>query len=153
MTNKLVQKRRAGGFTLIEVVVTVALVSFMGISILGALAFGAHQKQSIRERNGALRAAADVMETVKRTHFSQLRRETFQGVMLDDGTLRGNRGRVRGDVSLRFFTTDDVEVGLPNSPVPLDLSMLRVEVEVTWSPSGRNSNKQQTERIVTLLAP
>lgn len=147
------KKKGLRGFTLVEVVVAVALVSFMGVSILGALAFGAYQKQSIRERNGAMRAAADIMETVKRTHFSQLESRTFQNIILDDSSKRGNPRNVTGTATLRFFNMDDQEVGISGSPIPLDLSMLRVEVEVTWQAAGRRARDQQSEILVTLLAP
>ncbi|MCC5875902.1 MAG: prepilin-type N-terminal cleavage/methylation domain-containing protein [Candidatus Sumerlaeia bacterium] len=153
MGNSMSKRKGFRGFTLVEVVVAVALVSFMGVSILGALAFGAYQKQSIRERNGAMRAAADIMETVKRTHFSQLQSRTYQDVILDDSSKRGNPINVTGTATLRFFTMDDEEVGITGSPIPLDLSMLRVEVEVTWRGVGRSSRDVQSEILVTLLAP
>lgn len=144
-------KKRA--FTLVEVIITALLVLFMSVSIMGALAFGAYQKQAIRERNGAIRVAADLMESVKRTNFALLEAQTFDSVVIDDRGTETDGDNVVGVVTLRFFDENDNEVGTAASPMPLDLSMVRVEVTVSWNPVGFRSRTTETERLVTLLAP
>jgi type II secretory pathway pseudopilin PulG len=146
--------RKNKGFTLIEVVITVALVAFMGISILGAIAFGTYQKQAIRERNGALRAASDLIESAKRSHFSTLARRDLLNVVIDDrGSRRSQAGDVLADISMRFFLENGTEVGIPGTPIPLNLSMVRAEVVVTWVPAGKGRGSLKTETLSTLMAP
>lgn len=140
-------------FTLVEVLITVVLVVFMSVSIMGALAFGAYQKQSIRERNGAIRVAADLMESVKRTNFAYLEAQTFNDVVIDDRGTATTSDNITATVTLRFFDEDDNEVGTASTPMPLDMSMVRVEVTVTWNPVGFRSRTTESERLITLLAP
>lgn len=143
-------RRRA--LTLVEVVITIAIVALSAIAILGTLSAGAYQQQSIRERNGAMRAAGDVMETTKNRLFRTLQAGDIDVVIDDRGTANPGDD-VRGVARLRLFDANGNEVGIPGSPVPTDRSMLRVEVEVEWTPAGRRVAGPRSVTLASLLAP
>jgi hypothetical protein len=105
-------------------------------------------QQATRERNGALRAAADTIESTKRVLFASLQ-PTTQTVVLDDRGTAETTDDVTGTMQILFYDTE----GNPLATVPLDLSMVIVEARVSWNPAGRRSTAVQTVSLRTLLAP
>lgn len=145
--------RTRRGVSLVEVMITVAIVAVSGLSIVFSLMTGMHLEQSIREQNGAIRVAADTLEGSKREFFANLSSRTINNVVIDDRGTARTGDDVVGTATLRYFTADGTEVGIVGSPMPLELEMVRVEATVTWSPAGRGRARQQTIMLSTLLAP
>ncbi len=153
--------RHNRGLTLVEVMITVTIVAILGLAILSTLIFGIHVKQAIRERNGASRVAADLMESTRRIPFANLSKQTFTDVVIDDrGTTDKTSDDVTATVNLQFFDLDEneatetwTEVGTVANPVPLDRSMIKAQVSVVWQPAGRRKSETQTFVISSLLSP
>ena len=144
---------RRAAFTLVEVVLTIAIVSVTGIAIIAAIAYGVQIEEQIHERNGATRVAADLLESTKKTLFQKLESKTMNDVPIYDRGTPETTDDVKGTVTLQFYDTAGNKVGTDANPIPLDLSMLRADVRVTWNPAGRRHNDAQTVQIQTLLAP
>ena len=148
-TRHLLRRR---GFTLIEIMITVLIVSIAGLAIISSLIFGIFMRQSIRERNGAMRVAADVIESTKKRLFAELSQTTLNAIVIDDRGTTRDSDDIRGTAVLRLFTTDGTEVGISGSPIPTDRPMLRAEVTVTWFSPGWRGGEQMIV-LQTLLAP
>ncbi|MEQ8822192.1 MAG: type II secretion system protein [Sumerlaeia bacterium] len=145
---------RQQAFTLVEALITMFIVAFIGMGVMASMMYGMYLQQSIRERNGAQRVAAETLESAKRQLFQNLERQVFQDVVIDNrGTPDEASDDVTGTVSLRFYTEDGTEVGVTGRPIPLDRSMLEVRATVAWQPSGRMSSRPQQISISTLMAP
>jgi len=140
-------------FTLIEVLMTLLIVSVAGMGIIASLAYGIYLKKSIRERNGAIKAASSVLEQTKRTFFDNLGKRTLNDVVIDDAGSPETEDDVTATVTLSFWDMGGNEVGTELAPLPEDRSMVEARVEATWSPSGRRSSSTQTITLKTLLAP
>lgn len=150
---KRLKRPRGNAFTLVEVLITIAIVSIAGTAIISSLIFGVYMRQSIRERNGAMRAAADVMESTKKRLFGELRQMDFDTILIDNRGTVDTSDDIMGTASLRFFDRSGNEVGTSSVPMPMDLSLVRAEVIVEWNPPGRRSSTTQSVVLATLLAP
>jgi type II secretory pathway pseudopilin PulG len=159
--------------TLAEVLITITIVSVVGLSIMASLQAGIYFQQSIREENGATRAAADLIDEVRKELFSRLENRRVDVLIDDRGTaLTGDD--LRGIAELRFYAPVNGEyfdedgqylneVGLTEGSLPTDLTMLIVEVTVKWNRAGRIqtgatfvSDDEEFDREVvlsSLLAP
>jgi len=158
--------------TLMEVMVTVVIVSMVGLAILASIQAGVYFQQSIREENGATRAAADILDMTRKELFSSLRYTEFDNVLIDNrGTARLDDNIV-GEAELRFFAPfpdgryydsdgNRNEVGI-GQPLPGGLTMVLAEVSVRWSRAGiirtgqRFGEDGEFDRevvLATLLAP
>lgn len=140
------------GFTLAEVLITSAIVSVAGLAIIAAIVDGVYFQQSIRERNGALRVAADQLESAKRELFGSLQSRT-EPVTIDDRGTAQAADNVNATATLRFFLPNGNEVGVSGAPLPDDGSMVIVESRVEWNPAGRQSSRTQTVVLTTTLSP
>ncbi|MDK2972835.1 MAG: hypothetical protein PWP23_2590 [Candidatus Sumerlaeota bacterium] len=148
----LLPLRRA--FTLAEVLITVAIVAVAGLAIISSLTAGVYFQQSIREENGALRLATDVIEASKRELFRDLERQIINPVTIDDRGTPETDDDVTGRAELRFYRIDGTEVGIPGGPpIPGEGTMIRVEATVRWAPAGRRHSKVQEVTLASLLAP
>ena len=144
---------RRQAFTLVELMITVAIVSFAGTSIILSIMFGIYLKQSIRERNGAARVAGTALEETKKKLLQRLSYERRTDIVIDDRGTATTADDVRGTLDLRLFDENGNEVGVAGSPIPLNRSMLMVEATVTWAPAGRRAQRTQQLVMHSLLAP
>lgn len=154
--------RRA--MTLAEVLIAATIITVSGLSIMASIQTGILFQQSIREENGATRAAADMLDRTRRELFFRLE-STQQEVVIDDRGTPRIEDDIMGTATIRFyapdangnfFDSDDQylnEVGIAGSPIPFDLSMLMAEVTVRWNRIGRVSSTEREAVLSTLLAP
>ncbi|MCB2154349.1 type II secretion system GspH family protein [bacterium] len=152
---------RARGFTLIEVMVTVGIVAIVGLAIVAGITYGVVIQQNIKERNSAMRAAAEVIEETKRTPFFSLAPITYtkNDVPLDPVVTLDDRGTVSTDddvlaesITLRFYNTDGTAATTPINERKLVVAKARVQ----WRGAGRKADSPedyQQVMITTLLAP
>lgn len=139
---------RRHGLTLVEVMVTVIIVTLVGLSILASIQAGIYFQQSIREENGATRQAADIIDQIRREMFFRLQYQEIDNIVIDDRGTTRTSDDILGVAEIRFYAPDTDgryidgdgqyirEVGLPGSPIPIDLSMLLAEVSVRWNRAG-----------------
>jgi type II secretory pathway pseudopilin PulG len=150
--------------TLAELLIAATIITMAGLSIVASIQTGILFQQSIREENGATRAAADIIDRTRRELFFRLQSFDEEVVVDDRGTERTDDD-ILGTAVIRFYAPDAngnyfdangqylQEVGIPGSPIPFDLSMLMVDVTVTWNRIGRLSNTEREVMLSTLLAP
>jgi len=148
---------RRRGISFAEVLITVAIVAMVGIGIILSLAMGAYMQQSIRERNGAMRIATELLESSRRELFERLATST-RTVVIDDRGTADQGDDVRGQARVRFFLVGagsevEKEVGTSTKPVPLDGSALRAVVTVAWTPAGRFGGGSREVRLSSLVSP
>jgi prepilin-type N-terminal cleavage/methylation domain-containing protein len=65
-------RRRQGGFTLVEVILALALLGTVMISISGLFVLGARQLKSGRAQSSALSVGRDIMEEMHGWHYDRL---------------------------------------------------------------------------------
>ncbi len=128
------------GFTLVELIVTVAVVSIIAVSILAILQTGLFIVGDDKARNGALALAEDMLELVKNLPYDQV--GTVNGVpagaLLQSETRTANNIPYTLTTEIRYI--DDVLDGIaPLDTAPQDYK--RVRVEASWNSrlSGKGS--------------
>jgi prepilin-type N-terminal cleavage/methylation domain-containing protein len=152
------------GFTLIEIMVTGLIITACGLSIMMSINAGIMFQQSIREENGALRAAADLLDRTRRELTFRLE-PWEQAVVIDNRGTLTREDDLMGTARIRFFAPDENgdylnaagqyirEVGTATDPIPMDLTMLMAEVTVTWNRIGRLSSTERQITLSSFLAP
>jgi len=141
---------------------TVAIVAIVALAIMAGLMVGIELRQATRERRGAMRAAADMMETTRREllQFLEWRSET---VLIDDRGTPGNTSDdVTGTAYLEFYDLDGNEIGTTDNPIippttdedaVLALPTIRVVVTVRWNPAGILGPDERQVDLSSLRAP
>ena len=148
MINRLKSdKRRA--VTLMEIAVTIFLVTLIGCGIICSLMYCRRYSQMERERSGSMRAAARKMEELKRTLFAQLEPGTESVVIDDNRTPQDTSDDVHGTLTVTFKSKD----GTVLNTWPPDDNRIRVEIDVTWHPAGSLSRKTLRQRLYSYLTP
>ena len=145
-------KKVAAGFTLIELMFTVAITAIAGLGTLFALQYGLSVQQSVAERNNAQRAAGDLIESTKRRFYADLTPGDVTLVIDDNGTPNNTDDNLNGTATLSFFTLDGTQVGISGSPMPTDSQALEARVVVTWNSVALRGDNQ-TLIMSTLLSP
>lgn len=152
------------GLTLIEILITGVIITVCGLSIMASINSGLLFQQTIREENGAIRAAADILDRTRKELFFRL--ETWEEEVTIDtrGTARTDDD-VMGTVRIRFYAPDQNgdyfdskgqyhrEVATPQTPIPTDLTMVIAEATVTWNRAGRMSDTPRQIVLTTFVAP
>lgn len=82
-------RRFPSAMTLVEVMVTVVMVAIVGLGVIAGVTYGLYSQQSLHERNGATRIAAEELEAVKRKLFHTL--EPYTREPLTDAELLARR--------------------------------------------------------------
>jgi len=160
---RLKNRSRQAAMTLVEVLITVLIVTFSGLATLGAMMYGRELRASIEERNAAVREAAGLIESVRATPFTALRSMTLTHVTLDSkGTLEENDD-LRGTLVLKLYDPygNELEstngssggIGSESSVPPPITTGVEARVTVYWSPAGRRSRATQSLTLSTFVAP
>ena len=136
------------GFTLIESLIAIVLLSFIGIGIVSTIIYARHYTEMEKQRTNALTQASTVMERLKRTIFSAIVPST-QNVVIDDNGTATTKDDLRGILEVIVKDKDgNVLTGPPDNN-----NRLFVEIVVTWHPAGNPSRKILEERLISEMAP
>lgn len=139
--------------TLIEVMVTVVVVAFVGMGIMASVVYGTQAQRKVQEYNSAARIAAGELDELKRRSFYTLTKPATETVTIfDNGTPGDASDDVTGTVEVSLFDSKGTEVGTGGVVVPTDRSMIRAEATVTWTPAG-NGETPEVVVMESLLAP
>jgi Tfp pilus assembly protein PilE len=124
--------RRTAGFTIVEVVLAMAILLIGMTSILGLLTFGAALSRTAQLRTTAATAAESVMADLEETFFPMVNGEAGEPKKVERRELHG--------------MTDVVYSATPhqNPDRPLEY---RVDIEMTWKSAG----VQREKRFTTIL--
>lgn len=140
-------------FTLVEVMITVGILSVMGGGILTLWPAMAKVNSLEQERARAFQIACDQMESsVRQLNFPNI--ASSQSVLIwDNGTTGTTADDTRGtlDIIVRDAKTGTQITATPTSLTPS--LWYRVEVTVSWHPRGDLKNKTMRETVMTYVVP
>ena len=139
---------RKPGFTILESLVAIVILTFMGMSIISTLIYSQHYVEIENQRTKALMLASTVMESLKRTIFSSIVGYTETVVIDNNGTVD-----TADDLSgtLQVIVKDKSGTVLIGPPPTND--RLFIEIVVNWHPAGNPSRKLLEERLISEVAP
>lgn len=153
---------RKRAVTLIEVLITVMIITFSGTAILAALVYGRDVTASLQNRNAAMREAIGVMESVRATPFFDLRPFVLTDVVLDNRGTTQPADDLRGTVVLKLYDSAGNEIvdwtqarqyTTGETTVPTTQGGIAAEVAVYWRHAGVRSSKLQTFTLASYIAP
>lgn len=144
---------KAGGFTLVEVLITIVIIAIVFLSVAGAMIYNSRAQKLARERSQAQREAGKLLEEARRFPFNLLNDvanpNLFQRtVLVDDNRTPNTSDDVMATARLRLFRRSD-GVELPSSTGAMGEEFIRAQAEVQWT-SGRRT---QQVILVTDFAP
>lgn len=125
-------RRRSAAFTLLEVLLAMALLLFGMTAVLGLLTFGSALSRTAQLRTSAAMAVESVVADLEETLFPIVHGEAAEPVAIENRELGGAEGIVYSAVARA------------NPDRPLEY---KVEVEMRWKSGG----VQREKRFTTLL--
>lgn len=112
------------GFTLIEVVIAVAILVAVMVPLLGAVSYGLQSVSAMRQRSLVLRLAQDKMTELEMMKFPEA-----------EGTEEGNFGPGYPEIKWKLELVKSPELQLMESQIPA-LKGMEVHLTVSWTDSG-----------------
>lgn len=146
---KNIIKMRRGGFTLIEVLVAVLVVSVSFTAVMTLLIFDSVCNNFEQERIRAHQIVSEEMENVRRTLYTRLTSGRTVTVW-DNGTPAITTDDTVGTLEV---TVRDPKSGVQLTQAPVPATRVQVEVTLIWHPRGSNNNKTMHETLMTYIAP
>ncbi len=142
------QSRRRRGFTIIEAVITVVLVTIGSIGALQMTVFLRTQNDLEQERARANQIISEEMERIRHTLYTRITGGTTVTVW-DNGTPDNPDDDTIGTIEVTVRDPDGNLLMM--APVPA--VRVQVEVTLTWNPRGRLSGRTFRETLMTYIAP
>lgn len=136
------------GFTILESMVALVILTFMGMSIIATIIYTQHFVEIENQCTKALMLASTVMEGMKRTMFSSIAGYTETVVIDNNGTIE-TTDDLPGTLQV---IVKDKNGNILTGPPPTN-DRLFVEIVVNWHPAGNPSAKLLEERLVSEIAP
>jgi prepilin-type N-terminal cleavage/methylation domain-containing protein len=136
------------GFTLVETLIALAILTFMGIGIISMVIYARTYTEMEKQRTNALIVASTEMERLKRTLFSTITPK-IQYVVIDDNGTSDPIDDLQGTLEVII---KDKSGNILSSP-PQTNNRIFVEIVVSWHPAGSPSNKVLKERLISEIAP
>jgi prepilin-type N-terminal cleavage/methylation domain-containing protein len=140
--------KKTKGFTLIESVIAISIITFLGIGVVSTVVYARHSSEMEKQRNNALVLASTVMENLKQKLFSTIAPYT-QNVVIDDNGTAATNDDLPG--TLQVIVKD--KYGNTLTGPPATNSRISVEIVVAWHPVGSPSRKILEERLISEIAP
>lgn len=137
------------GFTLIEVIVTMAVVSIIFLGTFTLVRSSQIYNSSEQERSGASAVAAEHMENVRQTFYPSLQSYTQNETLWDHSTPDDTSDDVVGQVVVQLYDLG----GNALSQSPASGETLQVIVAVRWFPQGSRGADQQEEILSSYVTP
>ncbi|MEK7637222.1 MAG: prepilin-type N-terminal cleavage/methylation domain-containing protein, partial [Patescibacteria group bacterium] len=147
-TPSLRQRRSGAGFTLVEVIVAIAVFSILLLAVIG-LSQQIHQLTTLSSRKTtAATIAQEQMETIRNMPFDQVGSEVTYptGPLSSTQTVTRNGGTFTVTIAINYID-DPADGTAPTDTVPADYK--QVEVRVCWS----SSSCARPVRLTTLVVP
>jgi type II secretory pathway pseudopilin PulG len=144
----ILKNRFKMGFTILESLVALVILTLMGLSIISTLIYSQHYVEIENQRTKALMLASTVMERLKRTMFSSIVPYT-ENVIIDNN---GTADTIDDLPGMLQVIVKDKNGTVLTSPPPTN-NRIFVEIVVNWHPAGNPSNKLLEERLISEIAP
>ena len=142
------EKSKIIGFTLLEVVLAIFILTAMGIGIISTVIYAKYQVELENQRTKALILASKTMEVLQRTFIRSIMGFTSNVIIDDNGTVE-TTDDLPG--TLQVVVKDKNGTVLTSAP-PGD-NYIKVEVYVRWHPAGNPSRKILEESLISEIAP
>lgn len=145
------RKFRVPGFTLVEVVITVAIAAVLSIATIGILTFCVRYQTLEQQRSAAVLAAQREIEQLRNRMYPSLEAQT-RDITLDANRTPDDAGDdLSAVLELDLYHKDGSAFTAGERPSSTD--RLVAEVTVTWSPSGNMNSRTFSESLMTILTP
>lgn len=148
MKLKICRSDSRTGFTLLEAVMAMVIVTLAAVATLSTLMFNRAHSSEEQERARAHQIVCERMDTVLHELFPKA--ESGEEVQVwDNGTPGDTTDDTNGllSVVLRDVSGDEI------STTPTPWERVQVEVTLTWSPRGRRGNVELRESVMSFMAP
>lgn len=139
---------RQAGFTLIEAIITVLIVTVGSIGALTLVSYLRLQNDLHQERARAHQIVCEEMERLRHELYTRITGGDTVTVW-DNGTLDDDTDDTMGTLTVTVWDMDGNELAAAPSPAEL----VEVEVTLTWNPRGRMSGKTYRETVMSYFAP
>lgn len=148
MTPARFKARRRRGFTLVEALISIVIITLMSITTLTLLMFTRMHNAHEQERARAHQIATERMDRILHELFPTV--EAGEDITVwDNGTPDDTSDDTQGVVSVSLWDVD----GNPINFTPTPWERVEVEVTVTWNLRGRRAGVEARESIKTYMAP
>jgi len=142
------RNRKIKGFTLIEALIAIVILTSIGIGIISTVIYAKYQVEIENQRTKALILASKTMEVLQRTYIPSIMGFTSNVIIDDNGTVE-TTDDLPGTLQV---VVKDKNGNVLTSPPPGD-NYIRVEVYVRWHPAGNPSGKLLEESLISEIAP
>lgn len=146
------RKSKANAFTLIEIVISIAITTLLGLGIISSLVYSRTISEYDKQRIVAINYARSYIEQFRRPFFP-----TLQGqhqVVLDDFNTPAPSDDLYATIDVNLYEVNaDGSRGAKVVNPPMDQEMLEIEVTVSWNRTGRLSSKRVSEVLHSYIAP
>jgi type II secretory pathway pseudopilin PulG len=143
---------RKNAFTLIEIVISIAITTLIGLGVISSLVYSRTISELDKQRIVAINYARSYIEEFRRPFFP-----TLQGqhqVVLDDFNTPAPSDDLHATLNVDLYKVNaDGSRGAKIVNPPMDQELLEIEVTVSWNRTGRLSSKQVTETLHSYIAP
>ncbi|MFH0795007.1 MAG: prepilin-type N-terminal cleavage/methylation domain-containing protein [bacterium] len=140
-------ERRAGGFTLIEVIIAIVIITFAGLGIISSLIFARENAELDKQRLTALNVGRLYMEQAKKYYTTV----SIEDQVIDDFN-NPSITPINATVSVTFYTINtDTGQKLAEISFPDETQSYIVEVVVTWKLAARLSGKTQSVELESIV--
>jgi len=139
------QKKTA--FTLVEVMVTLAITTIMVVGIVSLLSFNFIYQNNQELRASAMDAMAREMEKLKRQFIFTI--DPYSVVVVDNRTPDNPKDDTTGTLRVRIYDRD----GHQFTEAPTGSDCVRVVMAVEWRGRGRMAANLYREQLISYIIP
>lgn len=141
-------RRRRSGFTLVEALIAIVLVTTGAISTMTLLLATRSQNSQEQERARAHEIATERMERVLHELFPTVV-SAEEITVWDNGTPDTPHDDTTGNISVALYDFDGNSID--STPTPW--TRVAVEVTVTWTPRAKDDQTELREVLMAYMAP
>ena len=146
---KYLNCQRKKGFSLVEVMIAVGIVSLGALSTLSLLIFSRMHNDLEMERSRAHQIVSQELELIQFSLYPRIRTDT-QTTIWNNGTPTDAADDTTG---LMTVTARNPYTGATVTVAPVPAVVLQVEVTLSWNPRGSLGNKTYRETAMTYVSP
>ena len=150
--HKMKRKSKRNAFTLVEIVISIAITTLIGLGVISSLVFSRTVSEYDKQRIVAINYARSYIEQFRRPFFPTLQGE--HQVVLDDFNTPSPSDDLNAAINVALYevNSDGSRGDLIVNP-PMNQDMVEIEVTVTWNRTGRLSSKRVSEVLHSYIAP
>ncbi len=144
------RKKSLSGFTLVEAILAIAIVGFMGVGLLSVLMLTRHMAELDKQRIAAIAAARDYHERSRLALFPAA--FSVSNIRLDDFNTPATLDDLNATLSVKLYeiSPDGSRFRELDNTYTLDYkTLVEVVISIKWNRTGRLSSHRMQEVIHT----